>query len=274
MASEKITLTKIIDPKDDIDTEIVHSTINMIMGLSMGNNFPFSDKKEWEKYFGYILELTQSLLKANSHYRKYVTTEKQVKFEFFEESLKNHSSVDHLKSMELESEVDAILANIKSALDSLAKSFGPILGIKFHGWHKEKKISGGQVIKTLHNNTPKQYKEKTEILIKYIESNISWITYVVFLRDSGSHNGGIKNITNIKFIDSTKEIISQKIIHNDLSEECLLDFMNRLIKEIIEFINSCIRISLLIRVPGNSMSITKNLKLDDYPPYRWVMYKQ
>jgi translation initiation factor 2 subunit 2 len=59
---------------------------------------------------------------------------------------------------DLISEVDAFLIQLKSALDSLAKSLNPIFNLKINGWHKGKRKgskieeSGIKIINTLNRD--------------------------------------------------------------------------------------------------------------------------
>src|SRR5204862_2153944 len=101
--------------------------------------------------------------------------------------------------IELFNELDGFLAHTKAALDSLAKSLEPLLDAKFHAWHKVKDQSGLHIINHLQNSVPDKMKKNAEPLVKFLLANTGWITYLVSLRDSPVHRGGLKTVSELRF---------------------------------------------------------------------------
>jgi len=260
-----LILGTVLESKDEIDKKIVDDTINMIVGLQIGN-FLIPEKKKDEEYFGHIMNVAESLFKANSHRRRYIDQEKKILEEFKNKCLTNTNTVDlSINSVDLTSEIEGVLTQIKSALDSLARSFSPLLGLNLHGWHKKKKESGREVLDVIDKNLPNNLKDKSENLKNYIEKNIPWISYVVFLRD-GIHRGGLKNISAIIYRQTKKDVEPQHINYGNANEN-VTSFITRLLNEITEFSNAVILLSLLVKAPEN-MCIVKN-EGKEWPPYTW-----
>lgn len=269
---EYMTLSKIIEAKDSLDTEIISSTINMVSGLNL-ETIVFRDKKAWEDYFGKSLNLAKSLLKANEHCRKYVSQEKKFLKEYRKKCIKDKNTNIFLATepIGLNTEIDGFLSQVKAALDTLATTLNPLLGWKLNGWHKTKKKSGLEIISSLENNLNNVDKVKAGELKKIIENNIEWITYIVDLRDKVHHKGGLKCVTEVVYDFRFKKAHPQRIKHSAEAEEEVRDFLLRTLKDINIFINQVLIFSILIKAPGG-MAIRSNEK-GKYPPYNWVILK-
>lgn len=268
---QQARLTKILEAKDKLDTKIIRGTINMVMGLKI-DDFMFPDRKMFEEYFGHILNLTQSLCKANSHRRKYLEQERKFLKKFKKQSRKNPNTADlGINPVELNTEIEGFLIHIKAALDSYAKSLNALFGIKLNGWHRVKKESGRGIVTALENNLPNNLKEKSKRLKEVIETNIGWITYLVFLRDSSPHHGGIKNITDVVYEQKYKKVIPQMICHSENQNEKVADFLDRQLSDIADFFNGIIALSLLVRSPFGGIVANDQ---SNWPSYNWVITEQ
>jgi hypothetical protein len=269
---EQARLTQVLGSKDKIDTKIIRNTVNMIVGLKL-DSFMLTDKKLHDEYFGHIMDAAQSLCKANNHRRKYLEQEKKILKKFKKKSMKNPNTADlGMKSIELDSEIDGVLSHTKAAMDSYAKSLRPLLGIKLNGWHRVKKESGREIVNALENNLPAGLKQKAEPLKKHIEDNMQWVSYIVFLRDSPHHHGGMKNVTEIVFQQLTKKVIPQMINHPNRMVEEVGGFLTRHMDGTADFFRDLIALSLLIKAPG-SMGIAENTQTD-WPSYNWFIITQ
>lgn len=264
---EKFLVTTLFEPKDKLDRNIVNKTVSMIVGLQLETIL--KDKQTHDLHFDYVKEIAESLFKANSHRRKYIIQKEKSITEFKEKCIKNSGNTDRaMHSPDLISEIDGVLTHIKAALDSLAKTFYPVLGVKLHGWHKVKQESGRQVVNALENNVESGLKEKIQPLKEFIENNIPWISYLVDLRDGPNHKGGLKNITDIVYRQDRKEIIPIYILHKNSPEEMSI-FLTRTVEEITDFIHSVLVHSLSAQV-SPQMFIVKN-KEETFPPYHWAI---
>ncbi|MFA5210985.1 MAG: hypothetical protein WC414_00585 [Patescibacteria group bacterium] len=261
---EDIVLTKLFEMKDDVDKKIMSNTFNIVMCLNL-DIFSFKTKKDSEEYFNHIKSVAHSLLKANNHLRKYNLQEKEILEDFKKECLSSSNTIDmSLNPIDLISEIDGMLNQIKAALDSLAKSLNPLLGFSLNGWHKKNKKSGKVVLDSIDNNLSLDLNNKAQNLKKYIENNISWISYIVFLRDS-IHRGRLENVSNIIYKQKNQEVISQRIYHNGEEFENVNDFLIRLLNEIIIFLKNIILLSLSIKI-SSGMCIVEN-KDNNWPQY-------
>jgi len=260
VSAGKGILTRVISAEDDLDQEIISSTINMVVGLKLDSFL--LDKKSYYTLFGDLISLTQSLLKSNSHVRKYVASEKAQLKDFEEKCLTDPNTVHlGLRPLELNAELEAALSDIKSALDALAQCFNPLLGVSLHGWHSKKnKESGRQVILTLQNNVPDRLSNGVGKLIEIIESNIPWLTCVVGLRDSARHHGGIKTVTDIVFNQNTKQVVPQLIMHKEAPEE-VSKFIARTLKDITQFIGDCLVLAILAKNSSKYVYPEKSCRL-------------
>jgi len=268
---EQMTLGLVVEAKDKVDSEIINSVLNMIVGLNL-DNIVFRDKKMWENYFGKNLNLTKSLLKANEHYRKYFIEEKKFLKQYRKKCLKDkNTNLSFLTtdSVALNTEIDGFLSQIKSSLDTLATTLNPLLGLSLNGWHKVKSKSGVGVINSLEKNLDNTLKGKASTLKETIKNNMESITYIVGLRDKVHHQGGLKCITEITYEFKYKKVIPQYILHPNNTKELTKDFILRTINEIVLFTNQILFLSILIKAP-NGMGIKKNEE-DKYPPYNWVI---
>jgi hypothetical protein len=261
-------LSLFLSAKDEVDSKILFDTANMIAGLNI-DNFVFRNKQEWEEYFGNVIDLTQSLLKANDYRREYIEKELKTLREQEDKFLKDPNKNVYLEfnPIGLNSEIDGFLSQIKAALDSLAKTLNPLFGFKLNGWRKDKKLSGGKIIKSL-KNLPAESEKFTQPLQDFINKNVGWVSYLVFLRDSPHHHGGIKSISGIMFDTNSKKITPQQIYHAENHVEDINAFLTRTINEIDQFVNSVLILSLIAKIP--SLAIVKNTQ-SNWPPYQWAM---
>lgn len=266
---EEMTLTTVISPQDDLDSEIVNDTINMVMALNMNDILVMGDKKLGEDLFGKSLDLAQSLLKANAHLRTYLTKEVGILATQKEKGQKDPNTNTHIgfNPVDLNNEIDGVLSQIKASLDTLAKMLNPLFGFSLNGWHKKGEMSGGEILKVIENNMPKQFKDKSKDLSEYIEKNAGYVSYIVWLRDQANHRGGIKGITSVIFNYKTQDVVPQKIIHPDKTEEYVRDFLLRTIEMMKSFINGVLVLSMHLKM-GSGLVIVKNDK-GTHPPYSW-----
>ena len=263
MEKEEFVLCDEFSPKDNIDSDIIRDHLMAIMILQIKNLLNSKDK--FEKYFNYIRDCTEHLLKANSDLRRYVEEEKKTIENFKEKNLNKYTvTYNALNPVELNALVDDFLVQIKGSFDTLAQSFQPIFDVKIHGWHRIKNKSGKNVVNNL-NNLAKSEKEKAQDLIYFIEKNTEYITYIVDLRD-GIHRGGLKNISHIFYDYKKNTIIPQIISHPNGQREYLLDFLKRTISEISQLTSSIMFLSLLALAPGLAISRNTN---DKVQPYSW-----
>jgi len=75
------------------------------------------------------------------------------------------------------------------------------------------------------------------------------------------------NITQIIFDYKLQDVIAQKIIHPDGTEESMTDFLLRTIKTVKNFINGVLILSMHLKM-GAGLVIVKNDN-GNYPPYSW-----
>lgn len=268
---EFMTLKKVIEAKDEIDTEIIFATINMVAGLNL-ETIIFRDKKSWENYFGISMNLTKSLLKANEHCRKYSKEEKRFLKEYRKKCIKDKNVNTFLATdcVGLNTEIDGFLSQIKASLDTVATSFGPLLGLSLKNWHKKSGKSGGEIISALENNLSDVDKERANVLKEVIIRNTEWITYIVTLRDQAHHKGGLKCLTDITYDFRYKKVKPQYIMHENDAGEMVNNFMLRTMTDVARFINEVLILSILIKAP-NGMGIKRNEK-GEYPPFNWVVF--
>jgi hypothetical protein len=268
---ESIVLTNLFEAKDEIDADILENSTSMIIGLQV-SNFILTDKNLFDNYFENIIAVAGSLFKANSHRRKYHVQKDKFLSDFKNRCLQDGVNTDRaINSPDLISEVDGALTQIKAALDSLAKTLNPIFGLKLHGWNKENKESGRKIVNVLERNICSTLKDRVEPLKLLIEKNIPWISYLVSLRDDPNHHGGLKNITNVTYRQTTQEVVPPYILHNNFPEEVGI-FLERSLEDIIEFVHLVINHSLSAKV-GPNLIIVKN-ETKEFPPYRWAIIKK
>ncbi|MEK9194271.1 MAG: hypothetical protein AAB884_00470, partial [Patescibacteria group bacterium] len=204
---EQFILSEFLISKDEIDSLILSEICNpAVFQLNPLNAVFWGDKQKNERFLGTIFGLSEALLKANEHRRKYLSFEKQ-KIEEVYNGAKQSSGTANMgfNPIELTTEIDGFFVQIKSGLDQLARSLNPLFGFRFDAWHKAKnpksrmEESGFGILSSLENNLPKNKKDKSERLLELLRSNIGWLSYLVFLRDNPVHRGGAKNITQIIF---------------------------------------------------------------------------
>lgn len=255
---QKFILSKMLDAKDEVDRLILSEINNpAIFQLNPLNVVFLGDKNKFEKFAGIVFDLSQLLLKANEHRRKYILYEKQEIEKAYAEANKTSGSTDMgFNPVELTTEIDGFLVQVKSSLDQLACTLDPLFGFKFEGWHKKNnpesgiQESGFGILLSLENNLPKSKKEKSHRLVELLKSNIGWLSYIVFLRDNPVHKGGAKNITQIIFERESKKVIPQMIIHGEGKIEEVGPFLTRTIYEVTEFINGFLLLSMELAGAG------------------------
>src|SRR5258706_7350847 len=267
---EVLTLTTVVDPKDDFDREVSVDILTMVSSLDSNSIIFEGDKKKSEDYFGNMLNLTNSLLKANQHYRNYVSIEREILVSYKHECIKNPNKSINLskRPVNLNSEIDALLSQVKASLDTLGVSLRYTLDISIHGWRKDGEKSGGKIIKALNKLSPERM-ERTQSLKEYIENNTDWISYVVDLRDKADHHGGIKSISDITFYYKTQEVHPQLIKHSEGQQELVSSFLLNTLKFTKSFCHNVIALSVLSRV-GKGLEIVKDEKQLG-PPYKWAI---
>lgn len=250
------------EPKDDIDKYLIYTIIPIVLDnstmalIKVWGQTNFENETADEQYLRIIIDVIKSLLKANHHRRSYLKYEKEIEVEILEKNKNITEGIDLIEERpDLISEVDSFLIQIKSALDSLAKSLNPIFGCKFQNWGKgtvqgkKGKKSGGRIINAL-NNTPVSIRNRIKDLVEFIEDNIDYISAIVWLRDSPTHHGGIKVIRGFVYKFNEKKIILPVIMLKDGKEMLLPKFLNLTIKNIIDFVENIIVISLSNLTPG------------------------
>jgi hypothetical protein len=246
------TLSILMEAKDKLDTEIMGKTAYMIFGLNL-RSFILPDKEICDSYLQNIINLTQNLLKANEHYRKYILEENLVIKEFREKNLKDSNINVNLtiNPISLLTEIEGLLTQLKAGLDTLAVSLNPILGLNLNGWHTEKNRSGAKVLKSL-DNLSADLKIGVKPLYNFIEKNIEWLSYIVKLRDMPIHHGGIKSIIPILYDYQTTKVFPQKIVHSQGfgDTEKIEMFLLRTIIEMTDFFHTVIVLSLQPRAHG------------------------
>ncbi len=233
-------------PKDDIEKHLIEDVLTIVLNSntqSLINHWgatKFNKDKIGEDYLMTIIDVVRSLMKANHHRRNYLDQEKVIEKEIIELNKNTDSGVPVVyERQDLISEVDAFLIQLKSALDSLAKSLNPIFNLKINGWHKGKRKgskieeSGIKIINTL-NNIESELKNKADDLINFIENYIDYISTIVFLRDRPVHHGKIKNIQGFLYYIEGKKLIKPKLVFKNKNIN-LSEFLETTIKNFIDF---------------------------------------
>lgn len=254
--TNKPSLTKVFETKDEIDQEIYQKImINFVSQLSSDGIIFAGDKKKQEEFTGCIFAILQSLSKANSHRRKYVEMEKDEMEKLYTLNAEDSGSyVGAFVPVELNTQFDGVLVHVKAALDSLAKATKPLFGFNLPTWKKVrdadgKEKSGLAIVKSLKNIT-RTPDEKLKQLIEFMEKNIDWITYIVTLRDNPVHKGGTLT-SNLIFSEHTKKVTPQLVIHPDGQKEQASAFMERNMKEIVEFMHIFLMLSFNFKALHN-----------------------
>lgn len=265
------SLTKLLSTKDEIDLMIVKKImLNFVMQLDTSYFIFKNDKEKEDRFKQYILEITQSLLKVNSHRRKYLESEKNIVNELIKENEEESGSyIGSVNPIELNAEFDGFLVHIKSALDSLAKTTGPLFGFKFENWAKKAQNgqikSGVLILNSLRNNIGKTLNKDIKLLIKLIEDKLDWITFIVVLRDKPVHKGK-SNASNLVFNPNTKHVSPQTLYNQNGKTEVLADFMEKTLLELIEFIHNFFFLSFNSKLP---MDI--RFEIDDKGDACWLI---
>ncbi len=246
------SITQVLEAKDEIDALITKKTMfNLAMELDTTDFVFEKDETKKGRYAENLMNIAQSLMKANSHRRKYINLEETEINSLISDNTKSGGHTAFISSknpIELNSEFDALLTQIKAALDSLAKITNPLFGFNLLTWKKVKdengvEKSGLKVIRCLKGLPEDENKEKRDLLVKFLEDNIDWVTYIVKLRDNPVHWG--KTIaTNLSYNPITKKVTPQLIIHGPNSREFIKNFMERIIREIVEFIHIFLLLSI------------------------------
>ncbi len=253
-------LETVLETKDELDVFILQEIVQLPIQLMVESLIFWGDKNRYQEHLQQMIDLGKNLVKTNDSLRGYKKAEESSLKEFKEKCLKDQNTNIILtrRAPELEREVDSFLSGIKASLDLLAKILNPILGLKLSGWHrvnrvgrKGRKLSGADVLNALERSIPEELKPRITQLAAHVEGNLEWLTYLVWLRDSGHHHGGIKTISNISYDSNSKEIAPQYIMHTPERNEKVLDFMTRAMSEFNGFVNNFICLLYLAKAPND-----------------------
>jgi hypothetical protein len=273
MANDDFHLSTILGCEDDIDRKINLYTMGMVMGLNI-NNFILPEKAKWDDYATRIIELGTSLQKANNHLRKYKVEEKSFLTKYLQEnSKKDQKTHSSTTAISLTSELDGFLSQYKASLDTLVKTFEPLFNIKLKTWGKKKdpedskEKSGLKVIDALNRNFPEKNKHKIEPLIQFIRENIEWVSHNVDLRDSASHHGGLKNVSNVLYNYKERKVYPQVITHSNQFSETVVNYIDRTMDELVDYVTMVLILSLQAKAPGD-MFIQENPE-KEFPYFSW-----
>lgn len=255
---DKPSVIKVLDTKDEIDFAITKKTMfNFVMQPNTEGLIFKQGSDEKNRFTGYVLELTQSLLKANSHRRKYLEIEKKEIDDLIAENKEsNESYIGGANSIELHTEFDGFLVHIKSALDSLAKTTKPLFGFNLENWGKGidvrdgKNKSGMKVLNSLKRNLGSESNEYRDLLIKLVEDNLQWLTSIVELRDKPVHKGK-SGSSDLVFNYITKSVTPQMLHYPNKTSEQVKDFMMRIIQEVLEFIHEFLFLAFNSKLPSD-----------------------
>lgn len=244
---QELVLSAITEPpKDDIEKHLIEDVLTIVLNrdtqslINYWGTTKFNKNKIGEGYLMTIIDVVRSLMKANHHRRKYLEQEEIIEKEILEINKNSDSGVPIIyERPDLISEVDSFLIQLKSVLDSLAKSLNPIFNLKINGWHKgtrkgdKTQKSGVKIINALNNLVP-ELKNKATDLIYFIEDNIEYISAIVFLRDRPVHHGKIKNIQGFVYIIKERRLIKPRLVLKDKNID-LSKFLETTIKNLINF---------------------------------------
>ena len=91
---------------------------------------------------------------------------------------------------DLHMRIKAFFSGVKSLLDLMVQllSSEKIVSAAIHGFHRDKDVYGGSVLKALQNNVPKDQKELAEKIGTLLsEHKADWIDQVIYARDQLIH---------------------------------------------------------------------------------------
>lgn len=273
---KKLVLSAITEaPKDDIEKHLIENVLTIVLNndtqqlINYWGHTKFHKDKIGENYLKTIIDVVRSLIKANHHRREYLDHEKIIEKEILELNKNIDSGIPVIyERPDLISEIDAFLVQLKSSLDSLAKSLNPIFNLKINGWHKSKRKedktekSGIKIINTLNNLEP-ELRNKVDDLINFIEDNIDYISAIVFLRDSPIHHGKIKNIQGFVYIIEDKKLIKPRLILKDKNVN-ISEFLETTIKNFIDFTQLIIVNTLKYLIPNINLQKGKDGRFSWY----------
>lgn len=253
----KPSIRQMFITKDEIDVEITKKTMfNFAMQLNTDGLIFKMGTEEKNTFTGHMLELTGSLLKANSHLRKYIEAEQK---EIDELIAKNENQertiIDGSNPIELNTEFDGFLVHIKAALDSLAKTTNPLFGFNLEKWGRStdsegNEKSGIKILNTLKRKFGENQKKEEKLLIKFIEDNLDWLTFVVGLRNKPVHHGKSSS-SDLIFNYHTKTVTPQMLHYSGGKSETVKNFMKRTIGEILEFVHNFLFLSFTCKLPAD-----------------------
>jgi len=259
---EEFQISTVLNSDDEINKRITFSTMGMVMGLSV-NNMIIHDKKKWDEYAMRIIQIGKGLQKANSHLKKYKAEEEIFLHAYLEKHTDKEQNINSSDSaLSLTAELDAFLSQFKSVLDTLSKTFDPLYGLKFTTWGKKldlsdnKEKSGLKIIDSFNRNLKGDEKSKAEPLIEFITKNLDWVTHHVNMRDSASHHGGIKNVSDVIYNYKDKKVYPQSIKYRDHSELVTV-YMERTLNQLIDYVTRVLILSLEAKAPTKDMFIVK-----------------
>jgi len=132
------TLVKVVDPKDEIDSQVVADIINpSTYELKVDVVCFRGDQQRNERFMSHVLSLGKHLLKANEHRRRYLRDEETLSERLLAEAANTNGSSDYGEEyVELDAAFDSFMVELKAALDDLAKLLDPLFGIKLGAWRK------------------------------------------------------------------------------------------------------------------------------------------
>jgi hypothetical protein len=228
---------------EDKFSKLILNEITSIPSELKIDQFIFTgDKEKNERFTATIFSLTDSLFKANSHRKEYKTKLKIFEKKF-RRSLYNDSNKKNLditsNPLELVSDFDGFLTQIKASLDNLACGLNPLLETNFNRWAKGGKDnkSGAKIINHLKN----LHRQITiDNLIEYLDKTQDQITYIVNLRDKPLHKGGNNNLSGFVFHHNNRNISRPAIKHPDGHQEEIGDYIDKTMQNFILFTSKVI----------------------------------
>ena len=189
------------------------------------------DEKEQKELLSLFLLIGVKLSSVWNHKNNYIKIEKDLISKAKAKPLlvgKKDNQIDYSK--ELFNEFDEFLVQVKSCLDHLVKVLAIIFG-KSKWTLRSFSGKGDDVIKSLKNNTPAQYKMIVPGLIKTIEEHQIWLTDIISARDRINHfiDGGINFESFIVVCQKTEkaeQLIIPKWSESQSISELLLRQLN------------------------------------------------
>lgn len=242
-------LTEVFTTKDEIDKEIYRKIIINFCSQLNSEGIIFENNKEKQEAFtGCLLEIMQSLSKANSCRRAYIQIEEKEIKSLYERN-KGDNYVGAVVPVDLNTQLDGVLIHLKSALDSLAKATKPLFGFSLPTWKKVRDKDGkeksGLAVFTSLKNISETPDDNLKNITKFVADNLEWISFLVNLRDKPVHHGKTQ-ASNLIYSEHTQKVTPQLIIY-PTGKELVVSFMEKSIKEITDFIHIFLRLSFNVK---------------------------